>query len=701
MSQAGRFADGTVLPDLETLTGDIGGAVGVDAAFNIDVFGGANITVTGNPAANVLTIDVTGTTDHTVQIGNATGSLTSLAALANGQLIIGSVGADPAIADMTNGANITWTGGAGTLQADLTGTTDHSIQLGNATGSLTSLGVGATGTILEGVTGADPVFSATPTVTTLNATNVVTDNLTIDVTEQGSVRANAGVLDAIQGENILYVGKHGNDANDGLVWENAFLTINAAVTAAAVGDTIQVDPGTYTETITHAANDVIVIARGKPNNCIITQADANVVNAGAFTGIVYEGFTISCTAATTAINTVQVSTGDVIFRECGLAMTTAANIAAVQQPKVGYVTDTGTLTCRTCSIDFYHTGNGGGTALKGAFGLANGGLVDIARCRRITVTNSGTALATGLGIDLATTGIFYLHDNVTTVTDPDATNVVGFAYLGGTGLTHEFYRNTIHVVATNNIGHGFFSGDTATTSRFFYNHIHVTDVAGTSYSYTIGNGATVVSQFDDLIAADGYNLIVGGIYTEANSPVDGVLSASGIVNTPEIGNNGATTHIAITAAGEVTMPLQPAFLVTQIVAQDNLPINATTILTISNEIFDQNADFNVGTYTFTASLGGRYLLHSNLRLSNCDTASGLYLFYLVTSNRTYGSAIYLTGYTADPTQQSLFTSSFCDMDLGDTAHISVGIPNAGAAQADVSIDGGGATYTNFSGALIC
>jgi len=57
MSQQGILADQTTpLGDVETLTGDSGGAVGPDLAGNINVLGGAGITVTGNPGTNTLTI---------------------------------------------------------------------------------------------------------------------------------------------------------------------------------------------------------------------------------------------------------------------------------------------------------------------------------------------------------------------------------------------------------------------------------------------------------------------------------------------------------------------------------------------------------------------------------------------------------------------------------------------------------------------
>lgn len=60
MSQSGKLYDGTVLPDIETLTGDIGGAVGPDAAFNVNLLGGTGCITTGTPASNQIVFDVTG-----------------------------------------------------------------------------------------------------------------------------------------------------------------------------------------------------------------------------------------------------------------------------------------------------------------------------------------------------------------------------------------------------------------------------------------------------------------------------------------------------------------------------------------------------------------------------------------------------------------------------------------------------------------
>lgn len=61
MSQAGIARDSTSgAADVETITGNSGGAVGPDAAFNVNLLGAGSVTVTGNPGTNTLTISVSG-----------------------------------------------------------------------------------------------------------------------------------------------------------------------------------------------------------------------------------------------------------------------------------------------------------------------------------------------------------------------------------------------------------------------------------------------------------------------------------------------------------------------------------------------------------------------------------------------------------------------------------------------------------------
>jgi hypothetical protein len=102
-----------------TVTGNAGGAVGPDGVGNINITGTNDITVTGNPGTNSLGLAITGTTDHAVQIGDATGGIESIAVGTNGQVLLAATAADPAFATLTSsGGTITFTPGANTLNLE-------------------------------------------------------------------------------------------------------------------------------------------------------------------------------------------------------------------------------------------------------------------------------------------------------------------------------------------------------------------------------------------------------------------------------------------------------------------------------------------------------------------------------------------------------------------------------------------------------
>lgn len=58
-------------------------------------------------------------TAHSILLGQGTSAITALGAATNGQLPIGSTGANPVLATLTQGTNITITNGAGTIQLDV------------------------------------------------------------------------------------------------------------------------------------------------------------------------------------------------------------------------------------------------------------------------------------------------------------------------------------------------------------------------------------------------------------------------------------------------------------------------------------------------------------------------------------------------------------------------------------------------------
>ena len=92
----------------------------VPTAGVLNLFGGNNIT-TDTTAANTVTFDVTGTANFNPQMGNATGSLSDIGTMTDGDLVIGSTGVAPAVAQLTAGAGIGIVNAAGSITISASG----------------------------------------------------------------------------------------------------------------------------------------------------------------------------------------------------------------------------------------------------------------------------------------------------------------------------------------------------------------------------------------------------------------------------------------------------------------------------------------------------------------------------------------------------------------------------------------------------
>jgi len=245
MSQAGRYFQGAALP-ISTITGDVGGAVPADGAGNVNLIGSGVVLVTGNPGLNTLIISITdplpvgngGTgvatlTANALIVGAGVNPVVSLAAATDGQIPIGSTGLDPVIANITsasatisitNGAgsidlnvggtvavsfdgdsgtatpaigvltvsggnNITTSAAGSTMTINVSGTTQYALQVGDATGSLDSLSVGASNTVLLGSTGANPLWSTATYLATTSQGDILyssSDNVISGLTKDAT-----------------------------------------------------------------------------------------------------------------------------------------------------------------------------------------------------------------------------------------------------------------------------------------------------------------------------------------------------------------------------------------------------------------------------------------------------------------------------------------------------------------------------------
>jgi hypothetical protein len=160
---------------------------------------------------------------------------------------------------------------------------------------------------------------------------------------------------------------------------------------------------------------------------------------------------------------------------------------------------------------------------------------------------------------------------------------------------------------------------------------------------------------------------------------------------------GTTTHMAFDEAGHVTKPLQSAFCATMGSSQDNMAIDTDVTIEFATERFDQNADFNTGTYTFTAPVTGRYFFHWNLKLAAMDSDASYYQPKLVTSNQTYERWTFDGDLFGSDGRGQFDNTHFVDMDASDTAYV-VYFQAGGTAQNDAM---GAAGASIFDGFLVC
>ena len=262
MSQAGVATTGGVLPSdiITSITGNTGGPVGPDGANNINVIGSGNINVAGNAGTFTETITLVGTTNHAIQIGNALGSLTSIAVGLNGQVPIGATGADPAFGTITSpDSSITFTTGANSLAMTVTGgSTVGKTITGNLGGPLSpTLGnwnllgstvlagstpfytVGLGSTMTFNIQRSQAIASTDSTKVGLAAFNSA--NFTVDA--NGFVSSTA--IDLHTARYIVSAGGTTDGAN-----YTTIASAYAAAVAAAAPQTVFIQPGTYTENIT-------------------------------------------------------------------------------------------------------------------------------------------------------------------------------------------------------------------------------------------------------------------------------------------------------------------------------------------------------------------------------------------------------------------------------------------------------------------
>jgi hypothetical protein len=163
---------------------------------------------------------------------------------------------------------------------------------------------------------------------------------------------------------------------------------------------------------------------------------------------------------------------------------------------------------------------------------------------------------------------------------------------------------------------------------------------------------------------------------------------------------GTNDTFIMTAAGERTMPLNPCFSAFRDATLNNVTGDGTVVnpVPFNAEVFDQGADYNTGTSIFTAPVTGRYQFSTQIYGTGIGVANTSTSINLITSNRSYVSAVYNPGAMIATTVVSTSESWIADMDAGDTAQISWVV---GGVALIVNLGGGASThFSSFYGCLI-
>jgi hypothetical protein len=256
-------------------------------------------------------------------------------------------------------------------------------------------------------------------------------------------------------------------------------------------------------------------------------------------------------------------------------------------------------------------------------------------------------------------GTLYLaHNDTNSNTDGILTSKASISWTGRADLPAG-----LHVGTGADETAAIISAQQSQVGSFFYQSIFNTDNtnAGSSSGLSISSGG---AGGGDAFITYGISGVKGWSNGIDNSDSDKYKICSSVLL-------GGTDVLVITGAGEVTMPLQPAFLARQNSTASNVTGDAKVYTLGSSvnftEIFDQNSDFNVNG-TFTAPVTGRYTLGFSATLTDLAAAMNYSEATIVTSNRSYFHYLSNPGVVKNSANNlTVSVSSLVDMDAGDTA----------------------------------
>ena len=159
------------------------------------------------------------------------------------------------------------------------------------------------------------------------------------------------------------------------------------------------------------------------------------------------------------------------------------------------------------------------------------------------------------------------------------------------------------------------------------------------------------------------------------------------------------TTISGTAAGQITMPLQPAFLAYVNTTLTNVTGDSTIYtITYDTEVYDQGSNFSATT--FTAPVTGRYNFSFSTYVGYLSSSFNNGVFFLNTSNRVYYVSQCNYGAIQSGTTVALGSNVYADMDASDTVVLQIRVSGSTKTIGVVGTDISGQVSSFFSGVLV-
>ena len=354
------------------------------------------------------------------------------------------------------------------------------------------------------------------------------DNTPYDATTwNGSLRSATknAIRDALESiitpENTVSVAISGGDYD----------TIQGALDVNGANTLIIVYPGTYTDDTIHftADNQYIVGAQSVAPKLVLVTKATNILDVGAFTGCIVDNVKMVMTLAANAVDTTVKGSGSCNFKFCHIECVVSGTNADTGGGATAF-RGTADFKIVEGSIIYTNTANRAARGKKAI--LVEAGSSYIIDDVTITVTGSGTSSAHAVIRDNSTGELLIDKCTITNV-DNATDKTYGLNIDNGSGEPEVSY-NSIHVSNSTGDATAIRIGSTSTLSvRSMYNHFSSVAGSGTAYVLEIDDAnTTAISQFDDLVSADGV-LNSGGKYTRVNSPSDGDFDVSGVITSTQ------------------------------------------------------------------------------------------------------------------------------------------------------------------------